>query len=44
LEEIAQENCEYFMEAGGEKYSYIPCLNDSTEHAELFKNLVQMRA
>jgi len=40
LEEIAQENKEYFEEAGGESYSYIPCLNDSEDHVELFKDLV----
>ena len=34
LEEIAEENCEYFVEAGGENYQYIPCLNDSREHLE----------
>jgi len=28
LEEIDGENKEYFLEAGGETYSYIPCLND----------------
>lgn len=32
LEEIDEENKEYFMEAGGEKYQYIPCLNDDSEH------------
>jgi len=41
LEEIAQENEEYFMEAGGESYNYIPCLNDSPAHIELFKELVE---
>jgi protoporphyrin/coproporphyrin ferrochelatase len=29
LEEIAQENKEIFLEHGGEKFSFIPCLNDS---------------
>ena len=29
LEEIAKENKEIFLEHGGEKFSYIPCLNDS---------------
>jgi ferrochelatase len=29
LEEIAQENKHIFLEHGGEKFSYIPCLNDS---------------
>ena len=29
LEEIAQENKDIFLEHGGEKFGYIPCLNDS---------------
>ncbi|MGI9526073.1 MAG: ferrochelatase [Weeksellaceae bacterium] len=29
LEEIAMEGKEEFMEAGGESFTYIPCLNDS---------------
>jgi ferrochelatase len=29
LEEIAQENKVIFLEHGGEKFSFIPCLNDS---------------
>ena len=40
LEEIEGENKEYFMEAGGEEYAYIPCLNDSDSHAELMKEIV----
>lgn len=40
LEEIEGENKEYFMEAGGEEYSYIPCLNDSDKHAELMAEIV----
>jgi len=29
LEEIAQEAQEAFMEAGGERFAYVPCVNDS---------------
>ena len=29
LEEIAQEAREAFLEAGGEQFSYVPCVNDS---------------
>lgn len=29
LEEIAVENCKAFLEAGGERFTHIPCLNDS---------------
>jgi len=41
LEEIEGENKEYFMDAGGEKYAYIPCLNDSDSHAELMVDIVK---
>ncbi|ASF46785.1 ferrochelatase [Methylovulum psychrotolerans] len=34
LEEIAMENRAIFMEAGGEAYRYIGCLNDSAAHAQ----------
>ena len=41
LEEIEGENKEYFMQAGGEAYSYIPCLNDSNAHTELMSDIVK---
>jgi len=41
LEEIEGENKEYFMEAGGEQYSYIPCLNDADSHAELMAEIAR---
>lgn len=41
LEEIEGENKEYFMQAGGEHYSYIPCLNDSDAHADLMAEIVK---
>ena len=31
LEEIAMEAREEFLEAGGEAFHYIPCLNDNDE-------------
>ena len=40
LEEIALENRSAFMEAGGEAYDYIPCLNDHSSHIDLFAELV----
>ena len=40
LEEIDIEYRELFEEHGGEKYSYIPCLNDSDNQIELIKNLI----
>jgi len=41
LEEIEGENKEYFIEAGGEHYCYIACLNDSDSHAELICEIVR---
>lgn len=41
LEEIAVENRDYFMAAGGEEYSYIPALNDSPAHIELLADLIK---
>lgn len=35
IEEIGEENCEYFMEAGGERYEYIPCLNSDDAHLDM---------
>ncbi len=32
LEELAVENRDYFLAAGGERYEYIPCLNSSPQH------------
>jgi len=34
LEEIRMENKDLFLEAGGETFNYIPCLNESNEHIE----------
>lgn len=39
LEEIAVQNKEVFLEAGGEKYEYIPALNDQPLHIEMMVNL-----
>lgn len=41
LEEIAMENREVFLEAGGERYEYIPCLNDTEAHMQVLEGLVQ---
>lgn len=40
LEEIQVENKEYFLEAGGEKYHYIPALNDNPDHVEMLSQLI----
>ncbi|MES9898931.1 MAG: ferrochelatase [Sedimenticola sp.] len=40
LEEIGEENRNYFLSAGGEEYQYIPALNDAISHIELMTDLV----
>jgi ferrochelatase len=40
LEEIAQENAEIFKHNGGEKFSAIPCLNDSDPGMDVIRQLV----
>lgn len=40
IEEIGQENREYFMEAGGERYEYIPALNADEAHINALESLV----
>lgn len=40
LEEIAVENRDYFINAGGKSYRYIPALNDGDAHIALFAKLV----
>ena len=41
LEELEEENKEYFMESGGENYHYIPCLNDHDDHINFFVSLIK---
>ena len=41
LEEISIQGRESFEENGGEKFDTIPCLNDSSDHIELFVHLVK---
>jgi ferrochelatase len=41
LEEIQVENKEYFIEAGGENYDYIPCLNDDNDHINMMFDLIE---
>jgi len=41
LEEIAVENRDYFLEAGGEEYGYIPALNDDPRHIDALAALVR---
>lgn len=44
LEEISHTNRELFMEAGGKRFSYIPCLNDSPNHVDFLAGLVREQA
>lgn len=39
LEEIAVQNREVFLEAGGKQYEYIPALNADAAHIEMMVNL-----
>lgn len=40
LEEIAGENCETFIAAGGQRYEYISALNDRQAHIAFFAALI----
>ncbi len=40
IEEIGEENREYFEEAGGEKFGFIRCLNDREDHTHALADLV----
>ncbi|MCL5049098.1 MAG: ferrochelatase [Firmicutes bacterium] len=41
IEEIDEENREYFIEAGGERFEYIPCLNSDAQHLDALTAIVQ---
>lgn len=41
LEEIREEIRESFEEAGGERFTYIPCLNDDDAHIEALAGVVE---
>lgn len=41
LLEIDEENRALFVDAGGEQFKYIPCLNDDAEHISLLAKLVR---
>ncbi len=40
LEEIEDENKSYFVEAGGEKFSYIPALNSTPDHLNALTDVI----
>lgn len=41
IDEIGRENRHVFMEAGGEQYRFIPCLNDRPDQVALLSDLLQ---
>jgi ferrochelatase len=41
IEEIGEENREYFIEAGGERYEYIAALNADEAHIQALTNLLE---
>ena len=41
LEEIGEENRGYFLESGGERYEYVPCLNASAGHISALGALLE---
>jgi len=44
IEEISGENREYFEEHGGERFQYIPCLNDRPDHIHFLGDLIERHA
>ncbi|HHB91759.1 MAG TPA: ferrochelatase [Thioploca sp.] len=40
LEEIDHENRQFFLQAGGKEFHYIPALNSSIEHIQLLSQLI----
>lgn len=40
-EEIDQQNREFFLQAGGQRFEYIPCLNDSLDHIDMLESIVR---
>ena len=41
LEEINEEIKESFEEAGGEEFTYIPCLNDNDAHIKALSQIIE---
>ncbi|SHH26781.1 ferrochelatase [Ferrimonas marina] len=44
LEELAIEGKSEFLEAGGEEYRFVPCLNDRPDHIAMMADLVEHHA
>ena len=43
LEELSEECKEIFMEFGGQKYTFIPCLNDDELHIDMMADIVSQK-
>lgn len=43
LEEIGEENKEYFLENGGQSYQFIPCLNDREDHIKMMAEIIKQQ-
>ena len=41
LEEIDMQNRSFYTDAGGEKFSYIPALNENAEHINALSNIIE---
>ncbi len=41
LDEVDRELSEVFLEAGGERFRFVPCLNDRPEQIDLFTDLIR---
>ncbi|MCU7958752.1 MAG: ferrochelatase [gamma proteobacterium symbiont of Bathyaustriella thionipta] len=41
LEEVNEENRDYFLQAGGQSFAYIPALNERADHIDMMCQLVQ---
>ena len=40
LEEIQDQIRDTFMSAGGRRFAYLPCLNDSPQHIDLLEDII----
>ena len=43
IEEIGVENRDYFLQAGGERYEYIPCLNSEPGHIDALTAIIEQQ-
>ncbi len=43
LEEIEEENRDYFVNAGGKQFSYVPALNDRQDHINMICDIISKR-